>query len=203
MKNLFYPKAALPLLILILVANITSAQKIKEKQFIYWDEQDKISWEDFRGTAFHKSVQGIPGTAAVSRVGIQRKYFRYKESPDTISLMLRVTFNRFLSSVRANWKTDRYLEHEQLHFDMTELLARKMRRAYILVDLNIPAEGKKVPKIIRSLTEDYKAQQVAFDNDSYSSAEKQKEWRIKIDEELLFLAEYNHPVVKIPVVTSK
>ncbi len=203
MKNLFSPKAALPLLIHILVASITFAQKIKEKQFIYWDERDKISWEDFRGTTFHKSVQGIPGTAAVSRVGIQREYLRSKESPDTLSLMLRATFNRFLSSVNANWKTDRYLEHEQLHFDMTELLARKMRRVYFLVDLNIPAKGKKVPKIIRSLIEEYKTQQVAFDNDSYSSIEKQKEWRIKIDEELLLLAEYSHPVVKMPVVTSK
>ena len=203
MKNLFSPKAALPLLIHILVASITFAQKIKEKQFIYWDERDKISWEDFRGTTFHKSVQGIPGTAAVSRVGIQREYLRSKESPDTLSLMLRATFNRFLSSVNANWKTDRYLEHEQLHFDMTELLARKMRRVYFLVDLNIPAKGKKVPKIIRSLIEEYKTQQVAFDNDSYSSIEKQKEWRIKIDEELLLLAEYNQPVVKIPVVSSK
>lgn len=203
MKNLFSPKSTLPLLILILVASITSAQKRKENQFIYWDERDKISWEDFRGTTFHKSVQGIPGTAAVSRVGIQREYLKSKESPDTISLMLRATFNRFLSSVNANWKTDRYLEHEQLHFDMTELLARKMRRVYILVDLNIPAEGKKVPKIIRSLTEEYKTQQVAFDNDSYSSIEKQKEWRIKIDEELLLLADYSLPVVKIPVVKSK
>ena len=203
MKNLFFPKAALPLLILILAAGITSAQRIKGKQFIYWDEQDKISWEDFRGTAWGKSVQGIPGTAAVSRVGIKREYFRSNESSDTISLMFRTTFNRFLSSVNPNWKTARYLEHEQLHFDMTELLARKMRRAYILADLNIPAEKKKFPKIIRSLTEEYKTQQEVFDKDSYTSAEKQKEWRVMIDKELLLLAEYSHPLVKIPVVTSK
>lgn len=117
--------------------------------------------------------------------------------------MFRATFNRFLSSVNPNWKTDRYLEHEQLHFDMTELLARKMRRAYILADLNIPAEKKKFPKIIRSLTEEYKTQQEVFDKDSYTSAEKQKEWRVKIDKELKNLAEYSHPVVKIPVVRSK
>lgn len=183
--------------IILCAPQLAGAQKLKEPRFIYWHERSKLTWDDFKGTEFKGGPQGTPSVVARSRVGVLYENHSYKSSPDTFTVAIKAAFNRLLSPVRPGAKNERLLRHEQLHFDMTEVLTRKMRRAYTLANFNDPAERRQYPRTIKKLKEEYIIQQQAYDEEWYLSAEKQQEWFDKVANELLSLEEYRDPEVKL------
>ncbi|MEX2235608.1 MAG: DUF922 domain-containing protein [Cyclobacteriaceae bacterium] len=107
-------------LILWLPATDTHSQPAAEpgSESISWNEFYKLQWHDF---------QGEPGEGSIGDAGavvqIKAKPFLVKKK---IQYDVVALFNK-----RKSWSTDQsetLLAHEQLHFDIAEVYARKIRK---------------------------------------------------------------------------
>jgi hypothetical protein len=121
MKNL---KILLPILLTFLCYQKNFAQDT-----IYWRPDYKLKWEDF---------QGIPDTnsqfGAVSRPGLK---YHLSANEDSLTVGVICFFIRSKSWSKYK-KSDTLLMHEQLHFDIAELFARKLRKAFAEHKFNYP-----------------------------------------------------------------
>ena len=111
-------------LILTLILSIFSynirAQEIDS--LIIWDKNNKLSWDDFLGAPNYNQR-----VTALSFLEIQliRSYHNY----EIYSYTIIPTFNRYRSFSKDKI-SDNLLEHEQLHFDIQEIFARKIRKQF-------------------------------------------------------------------------
>lgn len=155
------------------------AQEIEEG--ILWDFSKRLTWSDFRGKIPPAAVP-----AATTASGISYKY-----SANLIHHEVELDFevNAFFYPNESWYKPeicdDLILSHEQLHFDISELFARKMRDKLKRTSFsdNVKAEIRKIYKEILKELEDF---QDLYDwETSFSrNAEKQLEWNKKIAEAL-------------------
>ncbi|MGY5850195.1 DUF922 domain-containing protein [Salegentibacter sp. F14] len=154
---------------------------------IQWEEGRKLVWTDFKG---------IPEQAlayqANTNSGISFSW-SYSTNQGQPVLEYEVVTNFFpgLSWVKANEKKEDLLGHEQLHFDISELHARKLRKA-----IEEYAIGRNIRRDLNRLYEriekDRQRMQELFDTQTNHSTNKKAEahWRILVKEELNKLKAY-------------
>lgn len=111
-----------------------------------WDANTKLTWKDFKGNI---PPDVVP--AATTASGISYRY-----SANLLHHEVRLDFevNAFFYPNESWYKpeicNDFILAHEQLHFDIAELFARKMRKRLDETSFsdNVKAEIKKIYKEI-------------------------------------------------------
>lgn len=96
----------------------------KQDTIIYWNENRKLTWDDFKG-APPSDTMSIYGAATTSTITID-----YVCNDTILVYLIRAWFSKNKSWVREKGKTPEILRHEQLHFDITELYARKIRKSH-------------------------------------------------------------------------
>jgi len=109
---------------LVLVFTCILPCRGQESDAIQWNAHRKISWQDFRGKPFKTAW-----AAATTASGIGYSYTG-EERADGYELHFKVGayFYPNKSWYQPKLCNERVLEHEQLHFDISELCARKLRR---------------------------------------------------------------------------
>jgi hypothetical protein len=94
------------------------------------------------------------------------------------------------------------LKHEQGHFDMAELMVRQTRKRFENDSVMITRDNFKeiINKYISEQTRNFEEYTRIYEQEtSYSrNLKKQKEWRIKLDEELKQLEKYAGTSIVIP-----
>ena len=95
-----------------------------QAQLIQWNRNVRIKWSDFEGKADRKSP-----FAAMSAVGIHYKYSSLAVG-DVVKIKFEINskFDKTKSWSRKQLRTADVLRHEQLHFDISELVARQFRK---------------------------------------------------------------------------
>jgi predicted secreted Zn-dependent protease len=96
----------------------SSNTSLTGKNIILWNEFYKLQWNDFQGEPQENSI-GDAGAV----VQIKAKPYKVKSR---IFYTVEAVFNR-----KKSWARDQsqaLLAHEQLHFDIAELYARKIRQ---------------------------------------------------------------------------
>ncbi|HET9487105.1 MAG TPA: DUF922 domain-containing protein, partial [Chryseosolibacter sp.] len=180
-------KVASAILLLVVTAIAPVAQPAVDaaEQLLSWNEFYKIQWHDFQGEPDESSI-GDAGTA----VQIKARPFLVKKE---INYDVVAFFNR-----KKSWARDRsasLLAHEQLHFDIAELYARKIRKK--IHDLN--SKGINNIKIynnaIRELLLESNRADEQYDLETLHGAmsKKQAAWSAKVKEELTSLGRYKKP----------
>ena len=101
---------------LVIVSGWTS--RSANTSYIHWDETRKLSWDDFRGVV----NEGSHADAATA-VHISANPFRHKKR-----LFYRVDAYFVPEKSWRRSTSESLLRHEQLHFDIAELYARKARK---------------------------------------------------------------------------
>lgn len=153
-------------------------------QTIEWCENKKIVWEDFQG---YKPKDNTFFANISTKILIEYT-IAPNESPN---YYVKATMNRSQSWKEGNL-SQKLLQHEQLHFDICELYARKIRKS---------VDSLRKEKVIGTLTYDSlihahlrmeKARNNLYDLETNHSTniEKQFEWDEKIRRELVGLKEY-------------
>ena len=146
--------------------------------YVEWSEQRKLQWIDF---------QGIPDSASrFSASCVVSIRLDYKLGKRKIR-QLKVT-SRF--SKRNSWHMDTTvygLNHEQRHFDLAEIYARRLKAALIEKKNSIGANNQQE---IISLYNSYR-QMLIDDQDRYDTETngglnmyRQQDWNENIDKEL-------------------
>lgn len=159
-----------------------------EEESIIWSEDLELQWSDFRG---EPKPQG--DTVASTASGISFGYSSAISSTGIEDFTYNITAHFYPDkswSVKGPLKAI-VLDHERLHFDITELHARKFKQriANTKFSLNIKSE---LGKIHNAINVELAAMQKKYDAETSHSIieERQLEWQSFIAKELDELANY-------------
>lgn len=174
-------KAAIVFLALISQTVISIAQTTSQN-LIEWNEFYTLTWEDFEGVRTDGSI-GDAGTA----VSIKAKPYMVKNK---VKYNVYAYFNR-----EKSWaadKSDELLKHEQLHFDIAELYARKIRKRISELSASGVNDVKIYNKEIQELLEESNSADVQYDLETLHGAmiKRQAAWEKNVKQELEALAKY-------------
>jgi len=149
---------------------------------IYWSRDRKLTWEDFKAIAPPDSFKNI---AAITFCGIGYHSNRVLLSAPA-KIWVTNSFNCNKSWVRENHKNPGVLNHEQLHFDLSEVYARKMRKSFQESNLTGGSLNSIGNSIFRNYYQEFEKNQNLYDLETGSGLieDKQTEWDKKIQKEL-------------------
>lgn len=173
-------------LILLLASSLCSAQNANEK--IVWNKDSPLKWNDFKGIPLQSNPYAANTNSGMSYT------WNYSTKTGTPALEHQVYSNFYpqLSWVKEIQNKDYLLAHEQLHFDISELHARKLRKA-----LNEYEISRNVRRDLQKIYEAIEAKRVLmqkqFDKETKHSkiSEEELRWRNYVAIELKKLESYS------------
>ncbi len=167
--------------VLLVFLGLFSFSNTSEEEKIAWNENRKLTWEDFKGTP-NRADEFVASTNSGVSFG-----YSYKERNGIgkVEITIQSNFYPNLSWYRSEKVSDYILAHEQLHFDISELHARKLRKALAPLPHN-RAYKAAAEAIYNNLEADRRAMQESYDRDSDHSNEEVEEykWRAYVAQEL-------------------
>jgi hypothetical protein len=161
-------------------------QSIKLHDTICWDEGLILEWKDFEGIP--DTTNEFSGKSAVTATHVQCSAFWDKELPN-----FRVTHIFYKTK---SWTLDTtsllLLKHERLHFDISELCTRKIRKGVEELRKNRVKEMGKYVAFIQEKLKEMDSVNENYDDKTWNGAIDflQKEWNEKIATELEELKAY-------------
>lgn len=156
----------------------------KAQDKIFWNENRKLVWADFRSQSKPNTSQA----AATTFCGISYLL----DSPTKKFTDKQVKIESFFipskSWAHAEHRTDNVLMHEQSHFDIAELFARKFRKVISDKSLDV----KSLQKYYERIYDDYKNYQQDYETVTNHGRvrDKQLEYSQKIDSEIAELSDF-------------
>ncbi|MEM1322574.1 MAG: hypothetical protein AAGG75_20080 [Bacteroidota bacterium] len=170
--------------VLLSVVVLLTGTSTNTPEIIYWDEDYKLSWDDFEGDPRfeYQSISALTSSGIVHYKGCRDGKIIYK---------VQAYFEKHESWVKDEARTDHHLRHEQLHFDITELNARRLRKALKERSFNC-GEEQEFEDFVANLLANWENDQRAFDLFTRHSLRRnvQKQWFYKIEMELSLMDEY-------------
>lgn len=183
MKGWNIMKLTIGALVVLLTLGGTSSDT---PDIIYWSDKAPLKWDDFQGRA--KYDYRNRDIAALTSSGI----LHYRGCKDgEIIYKIQAYFEKKHSWFKKEAYTDYHLAHEQLHFDVTELFARKLRKALSEQRFQC-GEELAFENYIENFIRNWETAQLSYDAATYHSTDKakQKEWHYKIAFELALLEDF-------------
>lgn len=142
-----------------------------------WNDTRKLQWSDFKG-----SPGTLEGWAASSSTGISQAYATDGRGfLDKKSITVTAHFYPEFSWVRHRQKTKHLLAHEQAHFDITEVYARKLNAA--IASYNFTSNSlEEIKALYEHVEQERIATQKLFDKESNHSINHMKEvqWELRV-----------------------
>lgn len=149
---------------------------------ILWREDLKLTWNDFKGEQHVES-----NAVAVTASGITFSYKVRKANSRIVDFTPSVEAHFYpdKSWVKLEQADDYILAHEQLHFDITELHVRKLKKqiSTLKITQNL---GSILDKLHQNIKKELSVMQNKYDSESNNSINKeaQLKWEKFIDREL-------------------
>ena len=148
-----------------------------------WIASRRLTWDDFKSRPDNNS----PNAALTS----SKITFKYSYDSDKgFTYNIGCVFEKYSSWGRV--KTSYILSHEQGHFDIAEIYARKLNKIIKAYTFNAGTAQKEVPAIYQKIMNDLSAMQNQYDSDTDFSRDKEQQaaWTEKINRELYKLNEF-------------
>ena len=175
-----------PLIFLVSCLSVVSNNLDVEK--ISWSETNKLTWANFKGKP-DKASNAAASTASGISFGYKIKTTNNKITGFTTTV--NSVFYPTKSWYKVEDATDHILAHEQMHFNITELYARKFRKQ--LSEVKISTRLKlQLSNLYKSINEASNKMQKFYDKETKHSIDKTKqaEWNTYIRLELQKLDKY-------------
>lgn len=171
------------LIVFLLIFNIVSAQNI------FWSENQKLVWDNFKSKT---NNLGGATVVAYTHCGWEFSATTSSDPKVPVKINIQTVFNENKSWKDVKRINDYVLVHEQKHFDIAEIHARKLRKE-VSEKIKTTADYNKFFKTIYAkISSDYKSFQADYDRvtEHGMNKEKQAEYNILISEELEKLKNY-------------
>ncbi len=155
----------------------------KESNSIQWEASRRLVWDDFKSDPDDNSSNAALTSSTLS--------FKYNyDSEKGFNYTIACLFEK--NSSWGKVKTDYILSHEQGHFDIAEICARKLNRTVKAYSFNKATAQKDVPAMYQKIMKDLVALQNQYDSETDFSRDKEEQaaWKIKINNELEQLKAY-------------
>lgn len=155
---------------------LAAGVKEKESDFIPWQRDRKLVWDDF----LQQPVRGTDAVASTSTsLGVA-----YQLKGGALTWDITCNFQK-----KKSWglvKTEYILDHEQRHFDITELFARKLHEALLDYKLNRNTYKADLNRIYAAVVKDKETFQALYDGQTDHSRKKgiQRMWSEQIEKML-------------------
>ncbi|MBC7863362.1 MAG: DUF922 domain-containing protein [Bacteroidia bacterium] len=163
----------------------------KNKDEIKWEKDLKIKWENFRGTP-----NSYNSFYANTNSGMS--FLKFGDE-DSAYFTVTAVFYAKKSWVRLKFAQDTLLKHEQLHFDISELFARKFRERLFQLNKTKTTYNEDFDKIRNDIVAGHDAYQDKYDQETEHCMNvlKQAEWSEKITSEIAALDKFSAEDVRI------
>lgn len=169
----------LPLLLMLLLAATTSYNEI------VWNKSTQLAWEDFN----HNHQNDY--YAALTASGIS---YSYTTKPTSYEVEICAVFDKDESWVNLDKASDRLLVHEDLHFDITELWTRRLRKA--VQDASY-VDGDVFNALYEKHIKGLAWMQAFYDEETHHSlrTKAQSNWERRVAAELILLDGHTSPII--------
>ncbi|MBX7226886.1 MAG: hypothetical protein K1X55_12710 [Chitinophagales bacterium] len=149
---------------------------------IYWKSDRILTWDDFKASPDAHSLSAQTSSAIE---------MNYQTSGNKITWHVASYFIPSQSWVKNSGRTDYILAHEQLHFDLTEVYAKMLRKRY-KTEIKTAADHKKMNTIYAEIRKVWEKEQARYDKETNHSINKTKQadWNTYIKQKLEELNEY-------------
>jgi hypothetical protein len=174
--------AALALALAALDAPAVKADRTAQADAIVWSASRRLTWDDFKA----KPVRQLDGarsalnysTAVGCRSGRLHVRVLAVFLPDQSSVTYRITSSGLASRVG--------LDHEQVHFDLAEVYARRVRRVYAELPGPCPRSDDALSALAEPIFRDAAAAQRRLDDETrFGELEaRQIEWAARVARDL-------------------
>lgn len=156
----------------LLEKDVTETDKI-----IPWTPARKLLWDDFRSDP---KIEGDAVASTSTSLGLS---YQVREG----LLTYRITCDFSKEKSWGSLKTDYILAHEQAHFDITELHARKLYEALSQYEFNPATFKQDIATIYNRIVKEKEDMQHAYDGETDHSRKRglQDHWLERIDQMLL------------------
>ena len=161
----------------------TTVIKHSDMDLIYWSATSKLKWDDFKSNVYTNKEHLSASTVTIdANCDCDQGMYLWKAE---------ALFSKSRSWVKNGKSTDYVLQHEQNHFNLTEIYARKIRKECVLYS-NPCANLEKLKSIIDGLKEKYDKEQLRYDLETKHGGNKtaQKKWEDDIKKQLKELDAY-------------
>ena len=175
MRNIFLVVLSLPLFF----SNFCSAQDT-----VYWRPDIRLKWDDFKGPP---DTLSIYGALSYSGVSYQATFFADSVQTNVLCYFIK---SKSWSKYKYN---DTLLRHEQGHFDITEIFARKLRKDFFEYKFNSSTARQDLQNIFLKNIQQRFGETQLYDKETNWSRNKaaQEQWNKKIKAELEALKKYS------------
>ena len=165
------------LLQFLLITYLSSFYSYKSNSLIDWSAERSLTWDDFKA----RPDKNSPNAALT---GTNIKFDFSYGSNRGFKYHVYCQFDKNSSWGRV--KTDYILSHEQGHFDIAEIYARKLSKALKEYTPDIDKANKEVNKIYEKIMNDLHEEQLHYDKETNFSINKaeQSRWLKKISDDL-------------------
>lgn len=156
--------------------------RVHERE-IEWTATRRLTWEDFKGKP---KIISNTNVAAQTYCGFSLESNRVTVFKK-VKIFIKNTFDCNLSWVRQDQMSrDDLLEHEQVHFDLSQVYARHLRKNLVEKNLTVNNLTTGTNSVFKDVYNAYLERQEMFETETNYGLdrEKQKLWAKKIVEEL-------------------
>lgn len=160
-----------------------SSSRMETANMIPWTLNKRLAWDDF----LCEPKRGTDAVASTSTsLGIA-----YQFADGELKYRITCNFNK-----EKSWgllKTDYILAHEQAHFDITEIFARKLNESLQNYQFNKRTFKKDISQIYQSIIDQKEAFQKQYDGETDHSRNRktQYDWLEKIENLLVETEAYS------------
>lgn len=150
---------------------------------LHWDPVKSLSWDDFRGRPDHLAK----GDAA-SRISLRARPYKKRNQ---LFYVVTPVFHRNESWCKK--PTPELLAHEQLHFDIAELFARKSRMKISTLKRQGVRDVSVYNAAVSEIFEESNRVDAQYDHETVhgASRKKQTEWEYSVRIELMLLNRFS------------
>ncbi|MBI2271589.1 MAG: DUF922 domain-containing protein [Bacteroidetes bacterium] len=172
----------LPVIVVLLAFTYSNNQTIRN--LIKWNEKTPLEWEDFKGIPPKGAVE-----AAITSYSILLDSAKVKN--DSVVALVLCIMNRNNSWVKGE-KNEYVLNHEQGHFNIAEIYARKLRQMILKYKFDKKNISKELNTLRNKMMDECDSYQDQYDMETNHSKnkDKQREWDRKIAMELKQMEAY-------------
>lgn len=160
------------------------------QNYVMWKSDTKIGWEDFQDS--------VPLNHEFDAWTVSGINYRYHYDSHSATATIHSFFDRNESWSVKEKQTARILDHEQRHFDITEIFARKFRKSIFAWNKKT-AFDKFIKSCFDSIMNLRKKEEVLYDDETKHSkdAKGQASWNAKIDSLLSAYSEFSSADVEV------
>jgi len=172
----------------------TSGLFSQQAPLIEYSTVTSFNWDMFKGkiNIQHLNEMG-DNTQAVTVSNLTYAASAITDKSATIKVVAEFNPNESWTRYPKMERQEIALDHEKRHFDITEIYARKIRKALTTGQFTSRHFIDTMDNLFKDLTSQHRAEQQKYDHETMHSmdAAQQKKWNKWIDEQLEVLSDYS------------